>query len=215
MERADANLDVIQFPKSSAFIQFAALNEKPAHGVKRWLALFLTKLVKRFHHGAVQIPRPQIGTTVSRHFYACGFAEPRILIMRRPDLLEGFRVSKIEAIAQINHRAQRRRMLDLAPAPFAFCLGPASCPRWAVLPKVKAVAKPVPRILAGMQRLSQGNDFPGDANIAPVIPDHQGLGNHQRNCGFSLPPGVYMPVAARKRRMDFLSEAMRLPVARN
>ena len=48
-----------------------------------------------------------------------------------------------------------------------------------------------------------------------LIPNDEGMGNHQRNCGFSLPLAVYMPVAARKRRTDFLLEAMRLPVARN
>lgn len=70
-------------------------------------------------------------------------------------------------------------------------------------------------ILAGMQGILQRNNFPCDANIAPVIPDDEGMGNHQRNCGFSSPFNVYIPVAARKRSANFLFAAMRLPVARN
>ena len=66
-----------------------------------------------------------------------------------------------------------------------------------------------------MQQLLQRNDFSSNPNIAAVVPDDQGMGNHQRNCGFNLPAVEYIPVAARKRTMDFLSPAMRLPVARN
>jgi len=87
-------------------------------------------------------------------------------------------------------------------------------PHRAVLSKVKAVAQPVPRILAGMQGAFQQDNLLCDANIATVIPDDERMGNHQRNCGLSLPSCVYIPVAARKRRLDFLLEAMRLKVAR-
>jgi hypothetical protein len=38
--------------------------------------------------------------------------------------------------------------------------------------------------------------------------------NHQRNCGLSSALAVYIPVAARKRRMDFLLARIRFPVAR-
>jgi len=48
-----------------------------------------------------------------------------------------------------------------------------------------------------------------------VIPDDEGMGNHQRNCGFSSPFNVYIPVAAKKRSANFLLAAMRLPAARN
>ena len=47
LERADTYLDVIQLSKSGAWIQFAALSKKTAHGVKLRLAFFPTKLVKR------------------------------------------------------------------------------------------------------------------------------------------------------------------------
>ena len=107
-------MDVIQFTKSSAVIQFAALNEKPANRVKRRLPFLQTKLVERFHHRAIQIPRPQIRATVLRHFYACRIAESLVFIMRRLDLLKRFRVGKIKAVAQINHRAQHGGTLNFA-----------------------------------------------------------------------------------------------------
>jgi len=135
--------------------------------------------------------------------------------MRRLDLLECFGVGKVEAIAQVNHGAQHRGMFDMAPAPSAFHCGPTFRPRITVFPKIKAVAKPVPWILTEPKGIFQRNDLSCDTHIATVIPDNEGMGNHQRNCGFNLPVAVYMPVAARKRRMDFLSAAMRLPVARN
>ena len=77
------------------------------------------------------------------------------------------------------------------------------------------MAEPVPRILAGMQGIVQGYDFSGDADVAPVIPDDEGMGNHQRKRGFNWPFTVYIPVAASKQSADFLFAAMRLPVACN
>ena len=77
------------------------------------------------------------------------------------------------------------------------------------------MTEPVPRILAGMKGIFQRNDFSCNSKVATVVPDDQGMGDHQRNCGFNLPAAVYIPVAARKRKMDFLSAAMRLPVAFN
>ena len=68
-EPADTYLDVIQLSESDIWIQFAALSKKAAHGVKLRLAFFPTKLVERFHHRAVQIPRPQIRAAVPCPFY--------------------------------------------------------------------------------------------------------------------------------------------------
>ena len=129
--------------------------------------------------------------------------------------MKTLRIGKVEAVTQINHSAQRGGMLYFAAMLFAFILCPASRPRRAVLPKVKAVTEPVPWIVAGMQGIFKRNDFSCNPNIATVVPDDQGMGNHQRNCGFNLPAPVYIPVAARKRKMAFLSAAMRLPVAFN
>ncbi len=76
------------------------------------------------------------------------------------------------------------------------------------------MAQPVPSVLAWLKMLLEGNDFSRDTNIAAVVADYQCLGNHQRNCGLRLPLAVYMPVADRKRRIDFLLAAIRFPVAR-
>ena len=206
---------MIQFTKTSAGIQFAALDEKPAPGIKRWLAFLLTKLVERLHHRAIQISRPKFQTAILCDRRTSLGANLQISIVSGPDLLECLRVGKIEAVAQVNHSAQHGGMFDFAVVLLAFRLGPASRPRRAVLPKVKAVAEPVPWILAGMQGNFLRNDFSCDPNVAPVIPDDEGMGNHQRNCGFSSPFNVYIPVAARKRSANFLFAAMRLPVARN
>ena len=105
LERADTYLDVIQLSKSGAWIQFAALSKKTAHGVKLRLAFFSSKLVKRFHHRAIQIPRPQIRATVSCLFYAGRIAKALVFSMRRSDLLERLRIGKVEALTQINHSA--------------------------------------------------------------------------------------------------------------
>jgi len=70
-------------------------------------------------------------------------------------------------------------------------------------------------IQALRSRPEEADDLIHLANIAPVIPDDEGMGNHQRNCGFSSPFNVYIPVAARKRSANFLFAAMRLPVACN
>jgi len=215
LERADTYLDVIQLSKSGTRIQFAALSKKTTHGVKLRLAFFSTKLVKRFHHRAIQIPRPQIRATVLCLFYACRVAKTLVFSMRRPDLLERLRIGKVEAVTQVNHSTQRGGMPYFAATLCAFILSPASRTRRAVFPKVKPVTKPVPWILAGMQGISQRDDFSCNPNVATVVPDDQGMGNHQRNCGFNLPVPVYIPVAARKRKMAFLSAAMRLPVAFN
>lgn len=215
IQRADTYLDVIEFTKSSAGIQFAPLDEEAAHGAKRRIAFLLTKLVERLHYRAIQISRPKFQTAILCDRRASLSANLQISIVGGPDLFERLCVGKIEAITQVNHRAQNGGMFNFAVGPFAFRLGPASRPRRAVLPKVKPVAEPVPRILAGMQGIFQRNDFCCDANIAPVIPDDEGMGNHQRNCGFNSPFNVYIPVAARKRSANFLFAAMRLPVARN
>ena len=147
--RANTDLNVIQFAKSGARIQFAAFNEETANRVKRHLVFLLTKLVKGFHDRAIQISRPQIGASISRFLYARRIAKPPVFIMRRPDLLERFHIGKVQAVAEVNHRAQHCGMFDFAAVPFAFLLGPASRPLRAVLPKIIAVAEPVPRILAG------------------------------------------------------------------
>ena len=46
IERANTDLNVVQFPKPRAGIQLTALKEETAHGVKRRLAFLLTEFVK-------------------------------------------------------------------------------------------------------------------------------------------------------------------------
>jgi hypothetical protein len=72
-------------------------------------------------------------------------------------------------------------MFDFTVVLLAFRLGSTARPSRAVLPKIITVAEPVPWILAGMQGILECNDFSGDANIASVIPNDKGMGNHQRN----------------------------------
>ena len=62
--RADADLNVIQLTEPGAWIQVPSLHEKPSDGVKRLPAFFLTELVERFHHRAIQVARPQFQTAI-------------------------------------------------------------------------------------------------------------------------------------------------------
>ena len=97
--RADADLNVIQLAKSGPLIQFPPLHEKPANGVKRRLALFLTKLMQRLHNRAVQISRPKSHSAILRDWVAIFGADPYINFVRRPNLFERLRVGKIKTVA--------------------------------------------------------------------------------------------------------------------
>ena len=211
---ADANLNMVQFAKSGVGIEFLSLHKKPTDGVIRLLPLFATKLVKCLHHGAIQIPHPKIRPAVLRHFQIRGIAKSSVLLVRGLDVCEGLCVSEIETVAEVNDGTQNSRIFDLAALTLAFLKGPPLGSREAVLPKIDDMAQPIPSVLAWLKMRLEGNDFSRDTKVATVVADHQWLGNHQRNCGLSSPLAVYMPVAGRKRRIDFLLAAIRFPVAR-
>ena len=128
LQRADANLNVIQLTKSSAVKQFAALDEKSAHRVKCRFALVLAKLVERLHHCAIQIPRPEFQAAIPGDRRTSFGTDSPVRTVGNPDLVERLHIGQIETVPQVNHRPQHGGMPDAAAPLFAFRFGPATWP---------------------------------------------------------------------------------------
>lgn len=105
------------------------------------------------------------------HFSAgCAAAKRRSLGDGSPrDLMKSV-VNQVEAVTEIDHRAENARLLDLAVALPALRRRPFDCSPWALFPEVAAVSQPIEIILARLQITPTAGDRPGKVRVAAMVP---------------------------------------------
>jgi len=155
--RTNADLNVIQFAKAGGRIQGASLQEKAASRVERLFSFLLAQPVERFNHRAVKTADLEVCAAILRWRKAGGGTDFEVSLMGVFDEGQRFGIGEVQAVPQVNHRAQDGGRIDLACGSPSLRLRPAQRSGGTVLPKVNAVAKPVPGIFTWFQF-----GFPGD-----------------------------------------------------
>ena len=201
--RTNADLNVIQFAEAGGRIQGASLQEKAASRVERFFAFLLAQPVERFNHRAVKTADLQVCAVILRRGKARGGTDFEVSLMGVFYEGQRFGIGEVQAVPQVNHRAQDGGGFDFASVSSSLRLRPAQGSGGTVLPKVNTVPKPVPGIFTWFEFGFPGDNPPGQTSVATVIADGKRVGKHQRNWGFNLPLAVYMPMANKNRMKLF------------
>ena len=213
--RTNADLNVIQFAETGGRIQGASLQEKAANRIERFFAFLLAQVVERFNHRAVKTADLEVCAAILRRRKARGGTDFEVSLMGVFDEGQRFGIGEVQAIPQVNHRAQDGGGFDFASVWSSLRLCPAQGSGGTVLPKINAVAKPVPGVFTWLEFGFPGDNPYGQISVATVIADGERVGKHQRNWGFNLPLVVYMPIDTKNRREAVREAAMRFPVRRS
>ena len=116
------------------------------------------------------------------------------------DQFSTFWISKIKTITKIDDGSNDGRFLNGGIWRACHFQRPATCSCGTSLPEIDAVAQPVVGVITGPENSAIQYHFENTLVAAVVAKNDLGRWQHYRNCFFSFPVFVYMPVM----RMSFI-----------
>ena len=87
-------------------------------------------------------------------------------------------VNQVEAVTEIDDRAQNTGILDLTVTSSALRRRPLDCPPWAFFPKIAAVSEPIEVILARLQITPTAGDRASQGRVATMVPKNVAAPRH-------------------------------------
>lgn len=159
--------------RTGGWVNEVPFSEGGPNGIEGNISGVGSKLVKRAHDGAIEIPPQQIlATRVFREFHPCLFRHLHQAVVRVAHYRDEPAVEKIQAEREIDDGADNGRMCNpLTAGPRAvhqldgIVVGALSVR----LPEVRAFAEPVPFIVTASDDVLTGEDAFGDRPIAAVV----------------------------------------------
>lgn len=177
---AHAKLDVILGGKSRTLVQLFAFQKHSANGIKRLFAIVLAVCVEEANYRAIEPAKEKIAAAG-----VCWQWSSRLLgglyqtIVSLPHHHDESAIEKVQAVAQINNRANHRRLFDPLPGivwPVTDFAGELVRSAGVVLPEINTITEPVIVVTAWLNGSIARKNMLSHLAVAAVVSQDKACG---------------------------------------